>query len=258
MGGKGKETTQKLLAIIVIITMMLTMGVPPAVIIFFTVVVYFVYRAVQHSEQQQIGSIFRFYLEASEVLRDEERRWYGYEIARVIRHGERIVQNMNDAPPLVLFALAALHQRAGDDAQASKLLAKLVEDEETDESRRFDPSVELHRYVTALRQLEREPAQEPQTMAAIRSLERARRTRAASMLAASRERIRAHEEQLLAQQSQRASETARFAVTLNEFAPKESVTTPAATTTANVTNGTAHRPPIADVLRDVYEEKKTA
>ncbi len=94
-------------------------------------------------------------------------------------------------------------------------------------------------------------------MAAIRSLERARRTRAASMLTESRERIRAHEEQLLAQQSQRASETARFAVAFNEFAPKESVTTPT-TATANASNETAHRPPIADVLRDVYEEKKTA
>ncbi|MBA2340507.1 MAG: hypothetical protein H0V88_08940 [Pyrinomonadaceae bacterium] len=251
MGAKGKETTQKLMAIVVIITMMMTMGIPPAVIVFFTVVVYLVYRAVQHSEHQQISGIFRFYIASNEILRDEERRWYGYEIARVIRHGENILHSMNDAPPLVLYALAALHGRAGDDEQACKLLARLVENEETDESRRFDPSAELLRYVSALRQLEREPAQEPQAMAAIRSLERARRTRAAAMLAEVRGRLRTQEEKLFPQASLRANETARFGVASNNLTAKESVTT-------NTPGEMAHRPPIADVLRDVYEEKKSA
>ena len=69
MSGRGKEAAQRLLAIVVIIAMMMTMGIPAPVIIFFAVVVYFVWRAVQRSEQQETGRIFEFYIAAHEILR---------------------------------------------------------------------------------------------------------------------------------------------------------------------------------------------
>lgn len=189
MGGKGKEAAQRLLAIIVIIAMMSAMGIPPPVIIFFAIVIYFVWRAVQHTERQETNRIFDFYTAANDILRDEERRWFGYEIADVREEGERILREMPDAPPLVLFALGALYNRTGDYAAAHEHLAQLVETDAGDESRRVVASIELRRYVNTLRRMEREPADKPQTMAAVRSLERARRHQAADLLESTRTRL---------------------------------------------------------------------
>lgn len=186
MSSKGKEAAQRLLAILVIIAMMMTMGIPLPVIVFFAIVIYFVWRAVQHTERQDTNRIFEFYVAANEILRDEERRWYGFEIAEVLHSGERILSEMEDPPPLVLYALGALYLRVGDAQSANEHLAQLVEQDIGDESRRLTRSSELHRYVQTLRRLEREPAEAPQTMAAMRSLERARRARAKDMLAESR------------------------------------------------------------------------
>jgi hypothetical protein len=105
----------------------------------------------------------------------------------------------------------------------------------------------LRRYVHILRKLEREPTEAPQTMAAIRSLDRARRARAADLLAQSRERLSAV--QPLSQSSSKGSlkESAHDAASSQNAAAarRPAVLVPP--------------PPIADVLRDVYEEeKKTA
>ena len=189
MGGKGKEAAQRLLAIIVIIAMMSAMGIPPPVIIFFAIVIYFVWRAVQHTERQETNRIFDFYTAANDILRDEDRRWFGYEIADVREEGERILREMPDAPPLVLFALGALYNRTGDFDSAHEHLARLVESDAGYESRRVVASVELRRYVDTLRRMEREPADKPQTMAAVRNLERARRHQAADLLEATRARL---------------------------------------------------------------------
>ncbi|HWS55909.1 MAG TPA: hypothetical protein VN228_17350, partial [Pyrinomonadaceae bacterium] len=183
---KGQETAQRLLAIIVIMAMLGVMGIPLTVIFFFATVVYFVWRAVQRSERQDIKNIFDFYISANEVLRDDEKRWYGFELGHVIGEGERVLHLMADPPPLVYFTLGALYHRAGDHEAAAEHLAYVLEDERGDESARLAPSPELRRYVEVLRRVEREPTEAPQTMAAIRSLERARRTRAAEMLAESR------------------------------------------------------------------------
>src|SRR5215217_6179825 len=115
---KGQETAQRLIAVVVIMAMLGMMGIPLTVILFFATVVYFVWRAVQRSEQQDVKNIFDFYVAANEILRDEASR--------------------------------------------------------------TNPSAELRRYVDVLRRIEREPNEAPQTTAAIRSLERARRARAAA------------------------------------------------------------------------------
>ena len=253
---KGQETAQRLVAIVVIMAMLGVMGIPLTVILFFATVVYFVWRAVQRSERQDVKNIFDFYISANEVLRDEERRWFGFEIGQVIAEGERVLHLMADPPPLVYFALGALYQRAGDHEAAVEHLGFVVENESASEEQRNDPSPELRRYVSVLRRLEREPADGPQTIAAVRSLERLRRARAAAMLTESRARLGA---------AARAPQQVQHAE-----APRERLSPPApfdlgasrhqTPAAAGAQPAPPTQPaPIAEVLRDLYEEeKKTA
>jgi hypothetical protein len=245
---KGQETAQRLVAIVIIMAMLGVMGIPLTVIFFFATVVYFVWRAVQRSEQQDVKNIFDFYIAANEILRDEEKRWYGFEINQVIGEGERVLHMMADPPPLVYFTLGALYHRAGEHDSAAEHLAYVLEDESGDEHGRLQPSTELRRYVEVLRRIEREPAEAPQTMAAIRGLERARRARAATMLDESRERLRAVPQGAIPSVTAGKRPEASGLHTLTGKRP-----TPTATPTPTVP------PPISDVLRDLYEEeKKTA
>src|SRR5918912_1955087 len=255
MNNKGKEAAQRLLAIIVIMAMLGVMGIPFSVIIFFATVTFFIWRAVQHTEHQETGRVFEFYIAANDVLRDEERHWFGFEIAEVIERGEHILHSMTDPPPLVYFSLGALYHKAGDHEAASEHLSYIVENDLSDERHRLAPSSELRRYVHILRKLEREPAVAPQTMAAIRSLDRARHNRAAFMLAESRERLNMIPP--LAAPQQIASDD-------DHTPPKQQRTMDADPVAKSAPPGrrqSAHvpPPPIAEVLRDVYEEeKKTA
>lgn len=258
MGAKGKEATQRLLAIVVIIAMLAVMGIPPSVIIFFAIVTYFIWRAVQRSEHQETGRIFEFYISANDILRDEERRWYGFEVQEVLNRGERLLQSMSDPPPLIYFAMGALYNYMGDHEAAAEHLSYVVENDLSDERHRFEPSPELRRYVHILRKLEREPTEAPQTMAAIRSLDRVRRNRAASLLAESRERLRS-----IPTIGAAASATTAMSPASSHEKPAshgERIARSASTTTPQRRQSAQHAPPpIAEVLRDVYEEeKKTA
>ncbi len=256
MGGKGKESAQRWLAILVIMAMLSVMGIPLTVIVFFATVVYFVWRAVQRSEQQDIRSIFEFYIAANEILRDEERRWYGFEVEHVIARGTGILHVMSDPPPLVYFTLGALYNRIGDHETAAEHLSYVLEHERADESHCFKPSPELRRYVHVLRRLEREPAEAPQTMTAIRSLDRARRTRATTILEESRARLKAA--------TPSGSSSAAAIVSGRASTASDSGGNNLTAISGNRQSSLAPLsppmpPPIAEVLRDVYEEeKKTA
>jgi cbb3-type cytochrome oxidase subunit 3 len=249
MNAKGKETAQRILAIIVIIAMLGVMGLPFSVIIFFAAVTYFIWRAVQRSENEDSRRIFEFYIHANDILRDEDRRWYGFEIANVIDRGEQVVRSMVDPPPLVHYALGALYNYAGDHEHAVEHLGFLAENELADERHRYNPSSELRRYVRILRRIEREPADAPQTMAAIRSLDRARRSRAEQMLKESRETLEARPTLEIAVEVKKTKEPdVESQAVIAEPSPIQrrqlSVSPP---------------PPIAELLRDLYEEeKKTA
>lgn len=249
MSGKGRDSAQRLLAIIVIIAMLAVMGIPVSVIVFFTIVTYFIWRAVQRSEHQETGRIFEFYIAANDILRDEERRWYGFEIAEVIERGERVLHSQTDPPPLVYFALGALYHHAGDHEAAVEHLSYIIENDLSDERHRHAPSPELRRYVHILRKLEREPAEAPQTMAAIRSLERTRRNQGAAMLNASRECLNIIPALGAAARNALPENLAHDLQTQERQASNH----------GKPQNAVAPPPPIADVLRDVYEEeKKTA
>jgi hypothetical protein len=246
MASKGQEAAQRILAIIVIMAMLMMIGIPLTVIFFFGTVVYFVWRAVQRSEQQDIKNVFDFYISANDILREDEKRWYGFEIDAAIKEGEGVLQMMSDPPPLVYFALGALYHRAGEHEVASEHLSYVVEGEQGEESRRLSASPELRRYVQVLRRIEREPAEAPMTIAAMRGLERLRRLRAEAMLADSRARLKEPDRPTLAAASfpQKDSVTGLGHLTASPHASAHAPSVP---------------PPIAEVLRDLYEEeKKTA
>lgn len=184
-----KENTQYALAFGLIATMLLVAGFPVFVIFFFAIFAYFLWKTFSQPSRNETREIFEFYLSANELLRDDERRWYGFEVQEVIARGERILQLMNGAPPLVYFTLGALYHKVGDHKSAVNHLSYIVENENAEESTYIYPSPDLRNYVKILRKIEREPAEAPQTSAAIRALERARRNRGKSFLDASRTKL---------------------------------------------------------------------
>ena len=186
-----KEKGQYLLAFGVVASMLLVAGFPVFVIFFFGIFAYFLLRMFSAGSRSETREIFEFYLTANEILRDDERRWYGFEINEAIRRGEQIVQRMSGAPPLVHFALGALQNKAGDHKAAIANLGYIVENSTSDESSYAYPSEELRSYVKILRKIEREPADAPLTSAAVRALERARKIRAKSLLEESRQKFSA-------------------------------------------------------------------
>ncbi|HEX8844190.1 MAG TPA: hypothetical protein VF791_06080 [Pyrinomonadaceae bacterium] len=242
---KGREAAQKLLAIIIIIAMLGVMGIPFSVIIFFALISFFIWQAVAHTEHQETGRIFEFYIAANDVFRDEERHWFGFEIAEAIERGEKVLHSMPDPPPLIYFALGALYHKAGDHEAAAEHLSYIVENGLSNERHTLAPSTELRRYVHILRKLEREPNVAPQTMAAIRSLDRARHHRAAFMLAECRERINA---------IPALNATSVTGLPFSQ-APADGSHSLNPETTPRQT-ALAPPPPIAEVLRDLYEEEK--
>jgi len=249
----GKDWGQKLLAILVVLAMLAMLGIPPTVLIFFSVIIYFVWRAVDRSEQHETRRVFEFYLAAHEILRADERRWYGFELSEVVSQGEAVLHAMKDPPPLVYYALGALYARAGDHDAAVEHLAYVVENESSDERLRNEPSPELRRYVSVLRRLERDPAEGPQTIAAVQGLERERRANAGILLAQSRSQIgAAPAPRPFTDETRVKSRPTPLDLGAHRTPRADGVTapTPAAP---------AVPPPIAEVLRDLYEEeKKTA
>lgn len=282
-----KENTQYALAFGLIATMLLVAGFPVFVIFFFAIFAYFLWKTFSQPSRSETREIFEFYLSANELLRDDERRWYGFEVQEVIARGERILQLMNGAPPLVYFTLGALYHKVGDHKSAVNHLAYVVENENAEESAYIYPSPDLRNYVKILRKIEREPAEAPQTSAAIRALERARRNRGKSFLEISRVKLNELNEKkqlLMSEQKKQIEKLAEI---------NADTTAPPSITQENVennhqkgrplfengnwqnsengtkpkeseakTNGKnskkdpfANRQPITDVLRDIYDSK---
>lgn len=248
MKNQGKDIFQRLLAVMVIVAMLAVMGIPTPVIFFFAIVTYFIWRAVRRTEQQEVIEIFNFYVNATEILRDEERRWFGFEVAEVVEQGESVLRAMPDAPPLVLFTLGALYQRIGNHEAAVRHLSSVVEKDLGEEFRHLQPSPELRRYVQTLRRLETEPGEGPRTLAAVRYLGRLRRHHATTLLAASRESLQHNAEQPTVAKVEQPPLQQR----LEAVKPKDAAA-------AEARRHAVPPPPIAEVLRDLYEEeKKTA
>ncbi len=189
--GAIKEKGQYLLAFGIVASMLLVADFPLFVVFFFGIFAYFLLRMFASGSRSETREIFEFYLTANEMLRDDERRWYGFELNDAIRRGEEIVRRMRAAPPLVHFTLGALQNKAGDHKAAITNLAYVVENAGSDEASYVSPSSELQSYVRVLRKIEREPADAPLTSAAVRALERARKLRGKTLLEESRHQFSA-------------------------------------------------------------------
>ena len=185
MTSAGKLTT-KAIAVIVIVAMLGVVGLSPVILVFFFGVILVVWIVARHTQTREVERIFDFYVAADAILREEERRWYGFEIAEVIEQGECLLETIPDAPPLNHFVIGALYHRLGNHQASVEYLTRLVEDERYDEVHRTMPSAQLRRYVSMLRQIEYHPSTAPQTLAAVRSLERARQKTAGRLLMESR------------------------------------------------------------------------
>jgi tetratricopeptide (TPR) repeat protein len=240
MTSAGKLTT-KAIAVIVIVAMLDAVGVPPMIMVLFTGMCFVVWLFARRSQAREVERIFDFYIAADAVLREEERRWYGFEIAEVIEHGESLLDIMPDPPPLNYYALGALYQRLGNHAASVDYLSRLTEDDRYDETHRTAPSPQLRRYVSMLRRIEYQPSLAPQTLAAIRSLERARQRNADKLLFEGRALIDA--EQHVVKEEKPAPE-------VKETEPMFAPSTPLSEISAP--------PPITTVLHDLYQDETRA
>ncbi len=184
--GAVKEKGQYFIAFGVIATMLMVAGFPTFIVLFFGLFAYFLWKTFAAPSRGETRDIFEFYLAANDIMRDDNRRWFGFEVQEVINRGEHAMQMMSNAPPLVHFTLGALYQKAGNHQAAVNYLTYVVEDENSDESAYAYPSPDLRNYVKVLRKIEREPHEAPLTSSAVRALERARRTRGQAMLETSR------------------------------------------------------------------------
>lgn len=278
-----REKTQYALAFGVIATMLFAAGFPMFIIIFFAVFAFFLWKTFASSAPNGSREIFEFYLSANEILRDDERRWFGFEMQEIIGRGERIVQLMNGAPPLVYFTLGALYNRAGNHKSAVSHLSYVIENEHADEKTYLYASPELKSYVKILRKIEREPTEAPQTSAAVRALERARRNRGKTILEESRAAVRELENQKRGQIADAKNaapteihsrrETVKIRAENNSLTNKDNfirqIVEPAPLKPARKTfseNGQAKRNysdderqiprrPISEVLHDIYDDK---
>jgi hypothetical protein len=182
--------------------------------------------------------IFGFYVAANEILIDGEGNRYHFEIADVIRTGEKIVRTMRDAPPLSRFALGALYYSINDHNGAVEQLGFAAEEEVLKESEYLAPSRRLRRYVKKLRRIERRPKRYAKINAAISSLERMRYQRGARLLAESQKQllrmVEAYDSEIVEQSRSLPISSGRSLKSIN--AP----------------------PTISEVLNEVYQEESNA
>ncbi len=158
------------------------------VIFFFGIFAYFFWKTFSQPSRSGTREIFEFYLSANEILRDDERRWFGFEVQEVISRGERILQLMNGRAAARLFHARRTLSIASAITNPPSIIFHTSSKTKTPTKRTYVYSTpELKNYVRILRKIEREPAEAPQTSAAIRALERARRNRGKTILENSRE-----------------------------------------------------------------------
>lgn len=184
--------------------------------------------------------IFGFYVAANEILVDGDKSRYHFEIAQVIKTGERIVRSMPDSPPLSRFALGALYYSIGDHNAAVEQLGFAAEEEVLKESRHATPSRQLRRYVAKLRRIERRPKLYAKVNAAIASLERMHQERAARLLAESQQQLKRMVEAYEGEMSEQIR-SPRKDLPISNSRSLKSITAP---------------PTISEVLNEVYQEDR--
>ncbi len=184
--------------------------------------------------------IFGFYVAANEILVNGDKSRYHFEIAQVIKTGERIVGSMPDSPPLSRFALGALYYSISDHNAAVEQLGFAAEEEVLKESRHATPSRQLRRYVARLRRIERRPKLYAKLNAAIASLEQMHQERGARLLAESQQQLKRMVEAYEGEMSEQIR-SPRKDLPISNTRSLKSITAP---------------PTISEVLNEVYQEDR--
>lgn len=192
--------------------------------------------------KRKTRTIFGFYVAANDVLIDGDGSRYHFEVADVIRNGERVVRSMPDAPPLSRFALGALYYSVNDHNAAVEQLALAAEEEVLKESRHIQPSRHLRRYVKRLRYIENRPRRYAKINAAMASLAIMHRERGARLLAESQQQLKRMVEAYENEMSEQIR-TPRRDFPISARRSLKSITAP---------------PTISEVLNDIYRENPEA
>jgi hypothetical protein len=230
MPTSNKRFVQKVIAVVLIVALLDLVGVAPSLILFLTAVVAVIWFIVRRSQNRELRGVFQFYLAADSILRDEDRRWFAFEVVDVIDQGEEALAVIPDPPPLHLYALGALYHKIGNHEASAEYLSR-AEQKDFAEEYRVAPSPQLRRYVSMLRELEQDPSISPLLLGAVRNLERNRGRGAARMLMESRSSL----------ESDRVS--------------SQKVDSQKARNEKSEHRGSAGAPPpITEVLQDVYPE----
>lgn len=222
-----------------IVGVLLVLRSMPVIAVGLVAVGLLVFLAIRVRANRRTKIIFGFYVAANEILVDGEGSRYHFEIADVIKSGEKIVRSMPDAPPLSRFALGALYYSVGDHNAAVEQLGFAAEEEVLKESRHATPSRQLRRYVARLRRIERRPKLYAKLNAAIASLERLHQERGPRLLAESQQQLKRMVETYEGEMSEQVRSPRRdFPISNNRSL--KSITAP---------------PPISEVLNEVYQEE---
>lgn len=215
----------------------------PVVLVVFAVAGLLILFVLKLRANRRTKVIFGFYVRANEILTDGERSRYHFEIAEVIKTGQKVVRSMPDAPPLSRFALGALYYSIADHNAAVEQLGFAAEEELLKESSHISPSRQLRRYVGRLRKIERRPRRSAKIRAAIASLEEMHQERGARLLAESQQQLKRLVEAYEGEMSEQIRSPRRD-LAISTTRSLKSITAP---------------PPISEVLQDVYqEERKTS
>jgi hypothetical protein len=265
-----KEKGQYVLALGVVASMLVVAGFPVFVVFFFGVFAFFLFKMFSAGSRSEVREVFEFYLIANEILKDDDRRWFGFEINEAIGRGEGIIHRMSAAPPLVHYSLGALYNKSGDHKSAVKYLAHVLENDNSLESAFVYPTPELRSYVKILRKIEREPADAPLTSAAIRSLERSRKIRGAQLLEESRTKFATSEPKRSPALEGSVSGEAEFAGSVTDevavdgsYSNNQFPEDKGYSDATEKTNGDrkkadpfVNRKPITEVLHDIYDRRR--
>jgi hypothetical protein len=251
-GSALREKGPAALTVGVVALMLYVIGFPIFLLAFFGALAFFVWKVFTGETRTETRRVFEFYLAANDILRDDERRWFGFEVKEAAARGETIVRTMPTAPPLVHFVLGALYQKMGDHGGAVRHLSLALENDSADESAIVFPSKDLREYVRMLRRIERAPAEAPLTSAAVRSLERARKNRGKAMLEFSREQLASGKvKELHAEASATISEEPQSPGSVLDMSDEEPVDdTPKRKRTPRSPDS---RKTISEVLHDIYD-----
>jgi hypothetical protein len=243
-----RKLAQKIAAAIILVAILSPIalkfvGLFPAVVVCVAGAGLLTFVMIKGRQRRKTDVIFGFYISANEILGDDERRRYRFEIAEAIKVGEKVVSSMPDPPPLSSFALGALYHSIGNQNGAVQHLALAAEEELLKESPHVAPSRPLRRYVKRLRQIERRPERWVKINAAIRGLERMHTERAAHLLAQNQVQLkRLVEAYEVGKTQQLAPAPTGNRISLDR--PLRSIKSPR---------------PISEVLSDIYqEERKTS